>query len=126
VVAQGWTAQLVITTWRPIPRQLKLLGVSMAGAASSWFWPSRAIDRWQQLSVQLYREFAHSRRERANLMRQAAGIRVGGAQELHIHLRGLIRKHKNQRADAIQVLDNGQWGSGWNGSGTARNNCGAN
>lgn len=71
----------------------------MAGAANSWFWPSRAIDRWQQLSVQLYREFAHSLRERANLMRQADGMRVGGAQERHIHLRGLIRKHKNQRAD---------------------------
>ena len=126
MVAQGWTAHLEITTWRPIPRQLNLLGVSMAGAANSWFWPSRAIDRWQQLSVQFYREFAHSLRERANLMRQADGMRVGGAQERHIHLRGLIRKHKNQRADAIQVLGNGQWGSGWNGSGTARNNCGAN
>ena len=111
VVSIGWTAHSgEITTWVPIRLLLTLLGVLMAWAAIRWFWPSRAIDRRQQLSVQLYREFALSLREQAALLRQGDGVRGAGGLERRNHLLGLILEHQNQRSDAMAELGNDHLG----------------
>ena len=111
VVAIGWTAHSgSITTWVPIRLLLTLLGVLMAWAAIRWFWPSRAIDRRQALSVQLYREFASSLREQASLLRQGDGVRGAGGLERRQHLLALILEHQNQRADAMEELGNDRLG----------------
>ena len=111
VVSIGWTAHSgEITTWVPIRLLLTLLGVLMAWAAIRWFWPSRAIDRRQQLSVQLYREFALSLREQAALLRQGDGMRGAGGLQRRNHLLGLILEHQNQRSDAMEELGNDHLG----------------
>lgn len=111
VVAIGWTAHSgEITSWVPIRLLLTLLGVLMAWAAIRWFWPSRAIDRRQALSVQLYREFASSLREQASLLRQGDGVRGAGGLERRQHLLALILEHQNQRADAMEELGNDRLG----------------
>jgi len=111
VVSIGWTAHSgEITTWVPIRLLLTLLGVLMAWAAIRWFWPSRAIDRRQQLSVQLYREFALSLREQAALLRQGDGVRGAGGLQRRNHLLGLILEHQNQRSDAMEELGNDHLG----------------
>ncbi len=94
----------------PIHLLLTLLGVLMAWAAISWFWPSRAIDRRQQLSVQLYREFAHSFREQAALLREGDGVRGARGLERRNQLLGLILEHQNQRSDAVAELGHDRLG----------------
>jgi len=105
VVAVGWTAHATaITSWVPIRLLLTLLGVLMAMATIRWFWPSRAIDRRQALSLQLYREFAIAFREQALLLRSGDGVRGAGGLERRNQLLGLILEHQNQRVDAAVEL----------------------
>jgi uncharacterized membrane protein YccC len=111
VVAVGWTAHAsAITSWVPIRLLLTLLGVLMAMATIRWFWPSRAIDRRQELSVQLFREFAIAFREQAVLLREGDGVRGAGGLERRNHLLGLILEHQNQRVDAAVELGADQIG----------------
>jgi len=111
VVAVGWTAHAsAITSWVPIRLLLTLLGVLMAMATIRWFWPSRAIDRRQELSVQLFREFAIAFREQAVLLREGDGVRGAGGLERRDHLLGLILEHQNQRVDATVELGADQIG----------------
>ena len=111
VVAVGWTAHATaITSWVPIRLLLTLLGVLMAMVAIRWFWPSRAIDRRQELSVQLFREFAIAFREQAVLLREGDGVRGAGGLERRNHLLGLILEHQNQRVDATVELGADQIG----------------
>jgi hypothetical protein len=111
VVAVGWTAHATaITSWVPIRLLLTLLGVLMAVVAIRWFWPSRAIDRRQELSVQLFREFAIAFREQAVLLREGDGVRGAGGLERRNHLLGLILEHQNQRVDAAVELGADQIG----------------
>lgn len=111
VVAVGWTAHATaITSWVPIRLLLTLLGVLMAMATIRWFWPSRAIDRRQELSVQLFREFAIAFREQAVLLREGDGVRGAGGLERRNHLLGLILEHQNQRVDAAVELGADQIG----------------
>jgi hypothetical protein len=111
VVAVGWTAHAsAITSWVPIRLLLTLLGVLMAMATIRWFWPSRAIDRRQELSVQLFREFAIAFREQSLLLREGDGVRGAGGLERRNHLLGLILEQQNQRADAAVELGSDQIG----------------
>ena len=111
VVAVGWTAHAsAITSWVPIRLLLTLLGVLMAMATIRWFWPSRAIDLRQELSVQLFREFAIAFREQAVLLREGDGVRGAGGLERRNHLLGLILEHQNQRVDAAVELGADQIG----------------
>ena len=111
VVDVGWTAHAsAITSWVPIRLLLTLLGVLMAMATIRWFWPSRAIDRRQELSVQLFREFAIAFREQAVLLREGDGVRGAGGLERRNHLLGLILEHQNQRVDATVELGADQIG----------------
>jgi len=111
VVAIGWTAHSgQITTWVPLRLLVTLLGVLMAWAAIRWFWPSRAIDRRQALSLQLYRHFASAFREQAALLRQGDGVRGARGLEQRNHLLSLILEHQNQRGDAAVELGNDRVG----------------
>jgi len=111
VVAVGWTAHATaITSWVPIRLLLTLVGVLMAMATIRGFWPSRAIDRRQELSVQLFREFAIAFREQAVLLREGDGVRGAGGLERRNHLLGLILEHQNQRVDATVELGADQIG----------------
>lgn len=111
VVSVGWTAHAAsIITWVPIRLLLTLLGVLMSLAAISWFWPSRAMDRRQALSVQLYREFATAYREQAALLRQGDGVRGARGLERRNHLLGLILAQQSQRPEAVAELGNDRLG----------------
>jgi len=116
VVGVGWTAHAAsITSWVPIRLLLTLFGVLMAWVAIRWFWPSRALDRRQELSVQLYREFAIAFREQAACMREG-GDRLGAnGQQRQKHLLGLILEQQSQRTAAEVEL-----GSDWLGQRLAR------
>jgi len=48
--------------------------------------------------VQLYREFAHSFREQAALLREGDGVRGARGLERRNQLLGLILEHQNQRS----------------------------
>jgi uncharacterized membrane protein YccC len=101
VVAVGWTVHATtINSWVPIRLVVTLIGVLTAWLAIRCFWPSRAIDRRHQLSVQLYREFALALREQASLLRDGDGVRGVRGLERRNHLLGLILEHRNQRGDA--------------------------
>ena len=111
VVSVGWIVHAAsITSWVPIRLLLTLLGVLMAWAAVSWFWPSRAIDRRQELSVQLYREFAIAFREQAATLVEGDGVRGARGLERRNHLLGLILEHQNQRADAAVEVSADRFG----------------
>jgi hypothetical protein len=111
VVAVGWTAHATaITSWVPIRLLLTLVGVLMAMATIRGFWPSRAIDRRQELSVQLFREFAIAFREQAALLREGNGVHGAGGLGRRNHLLGLILEHQNQRVDAAVELGADQIG----------------
>ncbi len=111
VVSVGWTAHAAsILTWVPIRLLLTLLGVLMSLAAISWFWPSRAMDRRQALSVQLYREFAIAYREQAALLRQGDGVRGARGLERRNHLLLLILAQQSQRPEAVAELGNDRLG----------------
>lgn len=109
VVAVGWLAHAAsITTWVPIRLLLTLLGVLMSLAAISWFWPSRAMDRRQALSLRLFREFAMAYREQAALLRQGEGGRGARDLERRNQLVELILAQQSQRPEAVAELGNDQ------------------
>lgn len=101
VVAVGWTVHATtISSWVPIRLVVTLIGVLTAWLAIRCVWASRAIDRRQQLAVQLYRAFALALREQASLLRDGDGMRGVRGLERRNHLLGLILEHRNQRGDA--------------------------
>ena len=101
VVAVGWTVHpTTISSWVPIRLVVTLIGVLMAWLAIRCFWPSRAIDRRQALSRQLYAEFAIAFRAQADLLREGDGVRGAAGLQRRKLLQGLILEHRNQRQDA--------------------------
>jgi hypothetical protein len=101
VVAVGWTVHATtISSWVPIRLVVTLIGVLTAWLAIRWFWPSRAIDRRQMLSRQLYAEFALAFRAQASSLRDGVGVHGAAGVERRNHLQGLILEHRNQRQDA--------------------------
>jgi len=101
VVAVGWTVHATtISTWVPIRLVVTLIGVLTAWLAIRCFWPSRAIDRRQRLSRQLYAELAIAFRAQAGLLREGEGVRGAAGIERRNLLQGLILEHRNQREDA--------------------------
>jgi uncharacterized membrane protein YccC len=116
VVSVGWTAHAAeIDSWVPIRLVLTLLGVLVAWVAIQWFWPSRALERRQELSVQLFREFAIAFRDQAALMRGGEGLCGAHGLERQKHLLDLILEQQGQRTDAAVEL-----GSDWLGQRLAR------
>jgi uncharacterized membrane protein YccC len=111
VVGVGWTAHAAsITSWVPMRLLQTLVGVLLAWAAINWIWPSRAIDVRQELSVQLYRDFAIALREQSVLLREGDGVRVARGLERRNHLLGLILAQQTQRPEAAAELGNDRVG----------------
>ena len=116
VVGVGWTAHAAsITSWVPMRLLQTLVGVLIAWAAIRWFWPSRALDRRQELSVQLFREFAIAFRDQAALMAGGDGLHGANGVARQKHLLDLILEQQGQRDDAAVEL-----GSDWIGERLSR------
>jgi uncharacterized membrane protein YccC len=105
VVAVGWTVHSrELFSWLPARLVVTLVGVLLAWLAVSQFWPSRALEQRQQLSRQLFTDFAEAFRDRAHRLGLGEEARAANRLDRRDQLLAKILTLQANRVDARTEL----------------------
>ncbi|MEY3758293.1 MAG: hypothetical protein RLZZ263_1447 [Cyanobacteriota bacterium] len=105
VVAVGWTVHSrELFSWLPARLVVTLVGVLLAWLAVSQFWPSRALEQRQQLSRQLFTDFAEAFRDRAQRLGLGEEVRATNRLDRRDQLLAKILALQANRVDARTEL----------------------
>ena len=105
VVAVGWTIHSrELFSWLAARLVVTLVGVLLAWLAVSQFWPSRALEQRQQLSRQLFADFADALRDRAHRLGLGEEARAANRLDRRDQLLAKILALQANRVDARTEL----------------------